>query len=88
MLSVVGENEMDKFVLIKVRFFLTEPPLSVVLEVVETEPGIKGDTATTGATKPCVVETGATVLVPLFVGIGDKLSDTKNWRCCPEHRLF
>ena len=40
------------------------------LEVVETEPGFKGDTAT-GANKPAKLETGATVTVPLFVEIGD-----------------
>lgn len=50
--------------------FAIEPPLFVELEVTETEPGIKGDTAT-GATKPSTVETGANVLVPLFVNQGD-----------------
>ncbi|WP_297529588.1 elongation factor P [Thiohalobacter sp.] len=53
------------------------PPNHVVLEVTETEPGIRGDTAT-GATKPATLETGATVLVPLFVDVGDKLKvDTR-----------
>ena len=46
------------------------PPNSVELEVTETEPGIKGDTAQ-GATKPATVETGATLNVPLFVNQGD-----------------
>lgn len=54
-----------------------EPPMFVELEVTETEPGFKGDTAT-GASKPATVETGATVSVPLFVEIGDKIKiDTR-----------
>jgi len=49
-----------------------EMPNFVELEVVETEPGIKGDTAT-GGTKSAVLETGATVQVPLFVNVGDRV---------------
>lgn len=49
-----------------------DPPNFVVLEVIETDPGLKGDTAA-GGTKPAKVETGAVVQVPLFVNIGDKL---------------
>jgi elongation factor P len=49
-----------------------ELPNFVELEVVETEPGIRGDTAS-GATKQAVLETGATVQVPLFVDVGDTL---------------
>ncbi|MHB1506108.1 MAG: elongation factor P [Sulfobacillus sp.] len=49
-----------------------ELPNSVELEVTQTEPGIKGDTAQ-GATKPATLETGYTVRVPLFVNIGDRL---------------
>ena len=57
--------------------FSIEPPLFVELEVTETEPGFKGDTAT-GASKPAIVETGAQVSVPLFVNIGDKIKiDTR-----------
>ncbi|NLV76512.1 MAG: elongation factor P [Tissierellia bacterium] len=52
--------------------FKVEAPNFVELEVTHTEPGVKGDTAT-GATKPAIVETGATVNVPLFVNIGDKI---------------
>ena len=48
------------------------PPHHVVLEVVETDPGLRGDTAT-GGTKPAKLSTGAVVKVPLFVEIGDKL---------------
>ncbi len=47
-------------------------PLSVILEVTQTEPGLKGNTAT-NATKPAVVETGARVNVPLFINEGDKI---------------
>ncbi|MBO4347936.1 MAG: elongation factor P, partial [Lachnospiraceae bacterium] len=47
------------------------------LEITETEPGFKGDTAT-GASKPAIVETGAQVSVPLFVEIGEKIKiDTR-----------
>ncbi|WP_312092257.1 elongation factor P [Niallia sp.] len=49
-----------------------ELPNTVVLEVAETEPGIKGDTAS-GGTKPAVMETGVTVQVPFFVNQGDRL---------------
>ncbi len=52
-------------------------PTFVELEVVDTEPGFKGDTAT-GGTKPAVLETGAKINVPLFINIGDKLKiDTR-----------
>jgi len=47
-------------------------PISVELKVIETEPGVKGDTAT-GGTKAATVETGATVQVPFFVNEGDVL---------------
>lgn len=55
-----------------------ELPNSVVLEVTETDPGVKGDTAT-GGTKPATVETGAQVMVPLFISIGEKVKiDTRD----------
>jgi elongation factor P len=47
-------------------------PASVILEVTHTEPGVKGNTAT-NATKPAIVESGATVNVPLFINEGDKI---------------
>ena len=47
-------------------------PASVILEVIHTEPGVKGNTAT-NATKPAKVESGATVNVPLFINEGDKI---------------
>ena len=55
-----------------------ELPTSVVLEVTETDPGVKGDTAT-GGSKPAIVETGAQVMVPLFISIGERIKiDTRD----------
>jgi elongation factor P len=55
-----------------------ELPNSIVLEVTQTDPGVKGDTAT-GGTKPATVETGAQVMVPLFISIGEKIKiDTRS----------
>ena len=55
-----------------------ELPNTVVLEVTQTDPGVKGDTAT-GGTKPATLETGAQVNVPLFISIGEKIRiDTRN----------
>ncbi len=77
-LKFVKENEMVKICSHNGNVFAIEPPLFVELEITETEPGFKGDTAT-GATKPAVVETGATVYVPLFVEQGDKIKiDTRS----------
>ncbi|MGN0307874.1 MAG: elongation factor P [Lachnospiraceae bacterium] len=76
-LKFVKENDICKVCSHNGSVFAIEPPLFVELEVTETEPGFKGDTAT-GATKPAVVETGATVYVPLFVELGDKIKiDTR-----------
>lgn len=76
-LKFVKENEMVKVCSYNGNVFSVEPPLFVELEVTETEPGFKGDTAT-GATKPATVETGAVIAVPLFVNQGDKLKiDTR-----------
>jgi len=53
------------------------PPNSVILEVTETEPGLRGDTSS-GGNKPATLETGAVVRVPLFVNIGDLIKvDTR-----------
>lgn len=55
-----------------------ELPTSVVLEVTQTDPGVKGDTAT-GGSKPAIVETGAQIMVPLFISIGERIKiDTRN----------
>ena len=76
-LKFVKENEMVKMCSHNGEVFAIEPPLFVELEITDTEPGFKGDTAT-GATKPAVVETGATVYVPLFVEQNDKIKiDTR-----------
>ena len=76
-LKFVKENEMCKVCSHNGSVFSVEPPLFVELDVTETEPGFKGDTAT-GANKPAIVETGAQVAVPLFVEIGDKIKiDTR-----------
>ena len=76
-LKFVKENEMVKICSVNGNVFAVEPPLFVELEITETEPGFKGDTAQ-GASKPATVETGAVVNVPLFVEIGDKIKiDTR-----------
>ena len=76
-LKFVKENEVVKMLSHEGRVFGVEPPITVELEITHTEPGIKGDTST-GATKPATVETGANILVPLFVNMGDKVKiDTR-----------
>ncbi len=76
-LKFVKENEMVKVCSHKGKVFAVEPPLFVELQITDTEPGFKGDTAT-GATKPATVETGATVYVPLFVEQNDVIKiDTR-----------
>jgi elongation factor P len=66
----IKENEIVKVLSYKGNVFGVDLPKSVVLEVTDTEPGFKGDTAT-NVTKPATVETGAEVRVPLFIDIGD-----------------
>ncbi len=76
-LKFVKDNEMVKVCSYNGNVFAVEPPLFVELEITDTEPGFKGDTAT-GADKPATVETGAVVKVPLFVNQGDKIKiDTR-----------
>src|SRR5574344_1033621 len=76
-LKFVKENETCKVCSYTGSVFAIEPPLFVELEITDTEPGFKGDTAQ-GATKPAVVETGATVYVPLFVDQHDVIKiDTR-----------
>ena len=69
-LKFVKENMVVKVLSYKGNVFGVEPPTFVELEVTETEPGFKGDTST-GATKPATLETGATIMVPLFVNQND-----------------
>ncbi len=76
-MKFVKENETVTMLSHKEQIFSVEPPMFVELEITETEPGFKGDTAT-GASKPAIVETGAQVSVPLFANIGDKIKiDTR-----------
>ena len=77
-LKFVKENEICKVCSYNGKVFSVEPPMFVELEITETEPGFKGDTAT-GASKPAIVETGASINVPLFVEIGEKIKiDTRS----------
>lgn len=76
-MKFVKENDTVKLDSYNGNVFAIEPPMFVELEITETEPGFKGNTAT-GATKPATVETGAQVSVPLFCNIGDKIKiDTR-----------
>ena len=76
-MKFVKENEEVSVSFYQGNVFAIEPPLTVELEITETEPGFKGDTAQ-GATKPAIVETGAQVNVPLFVEQGEKIKiDTR-----------
>ncbi len=68
----VKENMVCKVLSYKGKVFGVEPPTFVELEITDTEPGIKGDTATNG-TKPATVETGAEIKVPLFINTGDRI---------------
>ena len=71
-MKFVKENENVKVLSYNGSVFAIEPPLFVELEVTETEPGLKGNTAT-GATKMATLETGYAVRVPLFINEGDVL---------------
>ncbi len=76
-LKFVRENEMVSMKSYQGKVFAIEPPFTVELLITESEPGVKGNTAT-GATKPAIVETGAQVMVPLFVEQGEKIKiDTR-----------
>ena len=73
----VKENTVCKLVSYKGSVFTVEVPNFMDLEVTETEPGLRGDTAT-NVTKPATLETGAEVKVPLFINTGDKIQiDTR-----------
>ena len=74
----VKENMTCKVMSYKGSVFGVEPPNFVELEVTETDPGFKGDTAT-NVTKPATLETGAEIKVPLFINPGDKIKiDTRS----------
>ncbi len=68
----VKEQMICKVLSYKGKVFGVEPPNFVELEVTQTDPGFKGDTAT-NATKPAVLETGAEIKVPLFIEEGDRI---------------
>ena len=73
----VKENLICKIMSYKGNVFGVEPPTFVELEVTQTEPGVKGDTAT-NVTKPATLETGAEIKVPIFINEGDKIQiDTR-----------
>ena len=76
-LKFVKENEVCKVCSYNGNVFSVEPPLFVELEITETDPGFRGDTAT-NVTKPATLETGAEIKVPLFINPGDKIKiDTR-----------
>ena len=73
----VKENENVKVLSYKGSVFAVEPPLFVELEITETEPGVKGNTAT-NVLKPATVETGAVDKVPIFIEQGERIQiDTR-----------
>ena len=73
----VKENENVKVLSYKGSVFAVEPPLFVELEITETEPGVKGNTAT-NVTKAATVETGAVIQVPIFLEAGEVIKiDTR-----------
>ena len=73
----VKENDIVKLMSYKGNVFSVEPPMFVTLEITETEPGVKGDTAT-NVTKSATLETGAVIKVPIFINEGEKVKiDTR-----------
>ncbi len=73
----VKEEMICKIISYKGNVFGVEPPTFVTLQVTQTDPGFKGDTAT-NATKPATLETGAEVKVPLFIDEGEMINiDTR-----------
>jgi elongation factor P len=70
-LRFMKESEEVELLYIDGRPSDVQLPSAIDLEVSETEPGLRGDTASGGGTKPAVLETGARIQVPLFVNIGD-----------------
>ncbi|MDD3839207.1 MAG: elongation factor P [Clostridia bacterium] len=71
-LKYIKENMNVNIKFFKGQAFSVDPPNFVELEVAETDPGFKGDTAA-GGSKPAVLETGATIQVPFFINVGDKI---------------
>lgn len=76
-IKYIRENDMATVKFYKEKAFLVEAPNFVDLEVIETEPGVKGDTAT-NVTKAATVETGAVIQVPIFINEGERIQiDTR-----------
>ena len=71
-LKFVKEEMICKINSYKEKVFAVEPPMFVELDIIDCEPGVRGDSAT-GATKNATVETGAVIRVPLFIDQGDKV---------------
>lgn len=71
-LPYIKENMNVTIKFFKGEAFSVDPPNFVELQITETEPGFKGDTATAG-NKPAILETGAKVMVPLFINTGDMI---------------
>ena len=77
-IKYIRENDMATVKFYKDNAFTVEAPNFVDLEVIETEPGVKGDTAT-NVTKAATVETGAVIQVPIFINEGEKIQiDTRS----------
>ena len=77
-IKYIRENDMATVKFYKDNAFIVEAPNFVDLEVIETEPGFKGDTAT-NVTKAATVETGAVIQVPIFINEGEKIQiDTRS----------
>ncbi|HHX13638.1 MAG TPA: elongation factor P [Clostridiales bacterium] len=76
-MKYIRENDMATIKFYKGNAFLVEPPNFVNLKVIDTEPGVKGDTAT-NVTKGATVETGAVIQVPIFIEAGEVIQiDTR-----------
>jgi elongation factor P len=79
-LRFMKENDTVHLLLVDGRPSSLQLPASVELEVVETEPGVRGDTVS-NVTKPATLETGAVVSVPMFVNVGERIKvDTREAR--------
>ena len=77
MTNYLKENENVDLISYKGKIISVNLPISVILEVTETDPGFKGDTAQAGS-KPATLETGLLIQVPMFINIGEKIKvDTR-----------
>lgn len=78
-IDYLKEQEIYSVIYFQGKPITVNPPLFLNLKVVETPPGVKGDTAQGGATKPATLESGLVVQVPLFINEGDVLKiDTRD----------